>query len=94
MARAYASGVLTGVLVSAVAVVLAPVWRPALSRWGRPALKNAIKQGVVAYSVMRERTAEMGETMSDLLAEAQVELASERANDSDASPARSAVAAD
>jgi hypothetical protein len=94
MPRAYASGVLTGVLVSAVAAVLAPVWRPALSRWGRPALKGAIKQGVLAYATMRERTAEMGETMSDLLAEAQVELANEQAGEPDVSPVRSAMAAD
>ena len=77
--RSYAGGVLTGVLVSAVAAVLAPVWRPAVARWGRPALKAAVKQGVVAYGVMRERTAELGENMSDLIAEAQVELAAERA---------------
>ncbi len=94
MARTYAGGVLTGVAVSLIAAALAPVWRPTLSRWGRPALKGAIKQGVVAYAVMRERTAEMGETMSDLLAEAQVELASESAAAPDAAPAPSAMAAD
>lgn len=77
MARAYASGVVTGIIVSVAAAALAPVWRPALSRWGRPALKGAIKQGVVAYAVLRERASEMGENMSDLLAEAQVELATE-----------------
>jgi len=78
MARAYAGGVLTGIVFSVAAASLAPVWRPALSRWGRPVLKGAIKQGVLAYAVLRERTAEMGETMSDLVAEAQVELATER----------------
>ena len=93
MARAYASGVATGIIVSVAAAALAPVWRPALSRWGRPALKGAIKQGVVAYAVLRERASEMGENMSDLLAEAQVELATEQDGaQSDASVASAAAA--
>jgi Protein of unknown function (DUF5132) len=83
MARAYTSGVVTGIAVSLAAAVLAPVWRPALSRWGRPALKGAIKQGVVVYAVLRERASEMGENVSDLLAEAQVELATERTGEGD-----------
>lgn len=83
MARAYAGGVLTGVVVSLAAAALAPAWRPALSRWGRPALKGVIKQGVIAYAVLRERTAELGETVSDLMAEAEVELAVEAAAESE-----------
>ena len=94
MARAYASGVATGIIVSLAAAALAPVWRPALSRWGRPALKGAIKQGVVAYAVLRERASEMGENMSDLLAEAQVELATERTGDQDGASVASAAAAE
>jgi hypothetical protein len=46
-------------------------------------VKGAIKQGVVAYTVLRERASEMGETMSDLLAEAQVELATESTGEAD-----------
>jgi Protein of unknown function (DUF5132) len=92
MARAYSSGLLTGVLVSIAAAALAPVWRPALSRWGRPALKGAIKQGIVAYAVLRERAAEMGENMSDVLAEAQVELASESGAEADNPPAARSAA--
>jgi hypothetical protein len=91
MARAYAGGVLTGVVVSLAAAALAPAWRPALARWGRPALKGAFKQGIVAYSVLRERAAEMGETMSDLLAEAQVELALEKAPEAEAEAPRKAA---
>ena len=78
MARAYSSGVLTGIAVSLAAAALSPVWRPALSRWGRPAMKGAIKQGVLAYAVLRERAAELGESVSDIVAEAQVELATEQ----------------
>ncbi len=83
MARTYAGGVLTGIVVSAAAAALAPVWRPALSRWGRPAMRGAVKQGMLAYGVVRERAAEMAETVSDLVAEAQVELAVERASESE-----------
>lgn len=91
MARAYAGGVLTGIVVSLAAAALAPAWRPALSRWGRPAVKGAMKQGIVAYATLRERAAEMGETMSDLMAEAQVELAVERSGGADAeTPAKAA----
>jgi hypothetical protein len=82
MARAYTTGVVTGVAISLAAAFLAPVWRPAMSRWGRPVLKGAIKQGVVAYEAVRERVAEAGETVSDLLAEVQVEMVTERVADS------------
>lgn len=92
MARGYTGGVLTGVAVSLVAAAFLPIWRPALSRWGRPALKQAIKQGVAVYAVMRERTAELGENVSDLMAEAQVELATERAAEENAGSVRSAPA--
>jgi hypothetical protein len=94
MARTYATGVATGIVVSLAAAALAPVWRPALSRWGRPALKGAIKQGVVAYAVLRERASEMGENVSDLLAEAQVELATERAGEPEDGSVTSAAAAE
>ena len=78
MARGYASGLVTGLALSLVAAFLGPLWLPAASRWGRPAAKAAIKQGLVAYELGRERLAEVGETVEDLFAEAKIELASER----------------
>jgi hypothetical protein len=77
MARGYTSGLMTGLALSLAAALLGPLWRPAVSRWGRPVVKAAIKQGLVAYEIGRERLAEFGETVEDVLAEAQVELASE-----------------
>jgi hypothetical protein len=77
MARGYASGVATGVVISIAAAVFSPVWLPMLARWGRPAAKAAIKGGVIAYAAGRERVAELGESLSDLMAEAQVELTTE-----------------
>ncbi|MBV8615783.1 MAG: DUF5132 domain-containing protein [Acetobacteraceae bacterium] len=79
MARGYGAGMATGLAVGVVAAFLRPLWLPAMARWGRPAAKAAIKQGVLAYELGRERVAELGESVSDLVAEAQVELAAERA---------------
>ncbi len=81
MARAYGAGMATGLAIGAVAAILRPLWVPVLVRWGRPTAKAAIKQSVLAYEVGRERVAEFGETMSDLLAEAQVEIAAQRVTD-------------
>jgi hypothetical protein len=84
MARGYASGVATGVAVSVAAALFSPVWMPLLARWSRPAAKAAIKGGVLAYMAGRERVAELGESMSDLLAEAQTELVAEQTGDAGA----------
>jgi len=78
MPRGYTSGLMTGLALSVGAALLGPLWRPALTRWGRPVAKAAIKQGLVAFEVGRERLAEFGETVEDVVAEAQVELATER----------------
>lgn len=74
MPRSYGSGILTGVAVSVAAMLLAP----ALSRWGRPLAKEAIKGGLDAYEAGRGRLAEFGEHLEDLVAEAQMERATER----------------
>lgn len=78
MARGYGSGLVTGMALSIVAAFLAPLWRPAASRYGRPVAKAAIKQGMMVFELGRERFAELGETVEDMLAEVQVELAAER----------------
>ena len=78
MARSYTSGLVTGMALSMVAALLAPVWRPAVARWGRPAAKTAVRWGLDAYDSGRERLAELGETMEDMIAEVQVERAVER----------------
>jgi Protein of unknown function (DUF5132) len=81
MARGYTSGLMTGMAVSMVAALLAPVWRPAVSRWGRPAAKTAVRWGLDAYDSGREKLAELGERMEDIVAEAQLERAVERMGD-------------
>lgn len=77
MARGYTSGLLTGLAVGAVGMVFAPL----LSQWGRGAAKTAIKGGLVAYQASRTRIAELSEQLEDLVAEAQVELATEQLSD-------------
>lgn len=79
MAAGYRTGVLTGVALSLGAALLEPLWRPALSRYGRPLAKNTVKGGLAAYEVGRGRLAELGESVQDLVAEAQMERVTERA---------------
>jgi Protein of unknown function (DUF5132) len=62
---------LTGVAVGVGALLLAPTVLPAVGRVIRPAVKAAIKGGMVFY---RETLAEVGEVASDLVAEARSEL--------------------
>lgn len=78
MARGYRSGLATGLALSAGVALLGPLWRPVVARWGRPAAKGAVKGGLAAYEVARTRVAELGEKAQDLLAEAQIERATER----------------
>ena len=79
MAVGYKTGILTGVVLSLGAALLGPLWRPALSRYGRPLAKNTVKGGLAAYEVGRGRLAELGETVQDLVAEVQMERVAERA---------------
>jgi hypothetical protein len=79
MPRGYGSGLVTGIAVSVLAAMFAPLWRPAAARYGRAAARSTIKQALVAYELGRDRLAELGETVSDLVAEAQFELVKERA---------------
>ncbi len=83
MARSYKNGFATGLALSAATALLGPLWRPALARWGRPAAKSAVKGGLAAYEVTRGRLAELGEKAQDLVAEAQIERATERLHDSE-----------
>src|ERR1700722_10419946 len=61
----------TGLAVGVGALLLAPTVLPAVGRVMRPAVKAAIKGGMVFY---RETVAEVGEMAGDLFAEARAEL--------------------
>src|SRR5579884_1770279 len=58
--------------------MLAPLLFPNAARGMRPAAKSAVKAALALYERGREVAAELGETTSDLLAEAQAEFADER----------------
>ena len=75
MPRSYGAGLATGITISVIAAALAPLWQPAAARYGRRATKAALKHGMGAYELGRDRLAEWSETMGDLMAEAQVERA-------------------
>jgi hypothetical protein len=77
------SGV-TGIAVGVGALLLAPTVIPAVGRVLRPAVKAAIKGGMVLY---RETIAEIGEAASDLVAEARAELEAESHSETKAAPA-------
>jgi hypothetical protein len=66
----------TGLAVGVGALLLAPTVLPAVGRVVRPAVKAAIKGGMVFY---RETLAEVGEVAGDLVAEARAELQHENA---------------
>jgi hypothetical protein len=64
----------TGIAVGVGALLLAPTVIPAVGRVLRPAVKAAVKGGMVFY---RETIAEIGEAAGDLFAEARAELEAE-----------------
>jgi hypothetical protein len=65
---------LQNVLVGAAVVVLAPIVVPAILAGMRPVAKTLVKGGVIVYDKSREMVAEVGEQVSDLIAEARSEL--------------------
>lgn len=68
-------GFATGVGVS----LITPLVLTALATVARPAARAAIKAGLVLYERGREKVAEAGEVIEDLVAEAQAELEESRA---------------
>ena len=64
----------TTLLVGVAAAVAAPLITPAMSNLLRPAAKAVIKGGILAYDQGREAVAQLGETASDIAAEARADL--------------------
>jgi hypothetical protein len=57
----------------AIGVVLAPAVAPAFARIARPAMKGALRVGLIAYRRGREAAAELMETVEDVAAEVKAE---------------------
>jgi len=64
-------------VAGAVGVMIAPIILPTILRLGRPVAKSAIKASIMLYQQAREGAAEFVETLEDLAAEAQAEIAAE-----------------
>ena len=67
-----------GLAVGLGTVILAPVVIPALAGVAKPLAKEIIKGGLVAFEKGKVLVAEAKETLEDLAAEAQAEMAMER----------------
>lgn len=65
---------LPNLLVGAAVIVLAPVVIPAVLAGLRPVAKTAVKGGVLIFEKARETVTDVGEHISDLMAEARTEL--------------------
>jgi hypothetical protein len=89
--RGHFGAMLAGV---AAGVFLAPIILPALSRWGRPATKAAIKAGMAVYQRGREAAAELRETVEDVAAEIEAEQSRSDAPSSTRPQPRSEVEAE
>lgn len=81
----------TNILVGAAVVLVAPIVVPAVLAGVRPLAKMVIKGGVLAYDKTAEMIAEMGEQVSDLMAEARSELTTTTAGQAAASTSASST---
>jgi hypothetical protein len=70
--------IVTAVLAGVAGGLMAPLILPRLERNLRPATKSLFKTGIALYERGRERTAEMGEFASDIMAEARAEYDAEQ----------------
>jgi len=68
----------TGLALGVGAVILVPVLIPAVGAVVRPMARAAIKGGLILVERTRELAAEAAETISDIKAEAEAELAAEK----------------
>lgn len=64
----------SNLLVGAAVVVLAPIVVPTLLAGIRPLAKTVIKGGIIVYDKVGEMTAEVGEGVSDMMAEVRSEM--------------------
>ncbi len=68
----------TGLAIGLVVIILAPAISPAIAAVVRPVAKASLKSAIILYEKTLELIAEAKESVEDLAAEAQAELAEER----------------
>ena len=71
----FRGNVVVGVAAGLGAMLLAPVLLPTVVRVARPALKGAIRAGILAYDAGCETLAEVREMAEDATAEVRAEIA-------------------
>jgi hypothetical protein len=76
----FGGSLMSNVLIGAAVVVLAPIVVPAVLTGMRPVAKTLVKGGILVFDKAREMVAEVGEQMSDVVAEARAELAAPAAD--------------
>jgi|SRR5438552_4319313 len=72
--------VLMALVAGVAGGLIAPMLAPQLARGIRPVTKSMFKAGIALYERGREKTAELGEIASDVLAEARYEYDAEQAS--------------
>jgi hypothetical protein len=65
------------------AIILLPVLVPVAGKVAKPIAKAAVKGGIVLYEQGKGVIAEVGETLEDIIAEAQAELAQAGASEAE-----------
>lgn len=71
-----------GLAIGIGVAILAPVVVPVIATISRPVARAAIKNGIVLYESGREKFAELGEFVDDMVAEAKAELEEKHADES------------
>jgi hypothetical protein len=77
----------TGLAIGLGVLILAPVIAPAVGAVVRPMAKASIKSAMILFEKARELIAEATESLEDLAAEAQAEIAQQRQQESSAAVA-------
>lgn len=72
------AGIATGIAIGVAATVAVRNLTPLFSPLARPIMKQSMKAAMVLVGRTREQAAELGETLDDLWAEAQQELADDQ----------------
>lgn len=83
---------LAGLAAGAGLALLAPTLAPEATRTVRPVLRAGLKLAIAAGGALRVAAAEAAETLEDLYAEAEAELAEETARTRSETPAPQAAA--
>lgn len=78
--------IVTGLAIGVGTAVVAPLIMPAVGGLLRPAAKTVIKGGILAYDQGRQAMARLGESASDMVAEARSDVEANDATGTETPP--------